>query len=226
MKKRLCFTLLFLTAMFAMPLHLLAQATASGAVTGAITDPSQAVINGASVTIVSLSTDAKRTTITNTSGGYRFDLLSAGSYKLTVSSTGFSTVTENVELLVGQTVSANITLHPGATTQTVEVAGENPLIDTTKTSVSAEITPDEVVSLPMVGQDVADLAYLAPGVDRLLRPDEEPLRDSLGQWRRRPQRECDRKRRRQQGQHRRRSGDAASDGSGGGVFHQHAALLG
>ncbi len=164
MTKRCCLTLLFLIALFAMPLHLLAQATASGAVTGTITDPTQAVISGAAVTIVSVSTDAKRTTTTTSSGTYRFDLLSAGNYKLTVSSTGFSTVTENFELMVGQTVSANIALHPGAATQTVEVAAENPLIDTTKTSVSAEITPNEVQQLPMVGQDAADLAYLAPGV--------------------------------------------------------------
>ena len=164
MKKRFRLTLLFLLALSAMPLHLLAQATASGAVTGTIIDPSSAVVNGAQVTIVSSATDEKRTTVTNTAGTFRFDLLQAGSYKLTVSSTGFSTVAENFEILVGQTVSANITLHPGATTQTVEVAGENPLIDTTKTSVSAEITPNDVQQLPMVGQDVADLAYLAPGV--------------------------------------------------------------
>src|ERR1700738_1731047 len=164
MKMRFCSTLLFLPARFPTPHHLPAQPTASGSVTGTVSDPSQAVVSGAEVTIVSSSTDAKRTTTTNTAGTYRFDLLPAGTYKLTVSSAGFSTATENIELLVGQTVSTNITLHPGAATQTVEVAGENPLIDTTKTSVSVEITPTEVQQLPMVGQDVADLAYLAPGV--------------------------------------------------------------
>src|SRR5882757_7048321 len=113
MKKRLALSLLFLFALTAIPVRLFAQATASGSVTGTVTDPSQAVVSGASITIVSLSTDAKRTTTTNTSGGYRFDLLSAGNYKLTVSGTSFSTVTENFEVMVGQTVSANITLHPG-----------------------------------------------------------------------------------------------------------------
>ncbi len=198
MNKRLSFLLLFLFAMAAVPMHLAAQATASGSLQGTVSDPSQAVVSGAEVTIVSLSTDAKRTTTTNSSGGYRFDLLSAGNYKLTVAGTGFSTVTENLELMVGQTVSANITLRPGSTTTTVEVAAENPLIDVTKTSVSAEITPTEVQELPMVGQDVADLAYLAPGreADRLLRSDQESLRDPLRQRRRRTQRERDRERRR------------------------------
>jgi hypothetical protein len=164
MRKRTGITLLFLFALFATPLHLLAQATASGAVTGTVSDPSQAVVTGAEVTIVSLATDEKRTTTTNSTGAFRFDLLPAGNYKLTISSSGFSTVTQSVELLVGQTLTSNISLRPGAATQTVEVAGENPLIDTTKTSVSTEITPTEVEQLPMVGRDVANLAYLAPGV--------------------------------------------------------------
>ena len=164
MTKRYCIPLLFLIALFATPLHLRAQATASGAVTGTVIDPSQAVINGAEVSIVNVATDEKRTTTTTTAGTFRFDLLQAGKYKLSVTNSGFSTVAESVELMVGQTVSANITLRPGAATQTVEVEGENPLIDTTKTSVATEITPDEVQELPMVGQDAADLAYLAPGV--------------------------------------------------------------
>jgi outer membrane receptor protein involved in Fe transport len=164
MNKRLSLMLLFLLAMAVSPLRLLAQATASGAVTGTVSDPSQAVVNGAEISIVNAATDATRTTTTNNSGSYRFDLLQAGNYKLTVKSTGFSTTVQTLELLVGQTVTANVTLRPGSATQTVEVAGENPLIDTTKTSVGTEITPSEVEQLPMIGRDVANLAYLAPGV--------------------------------------------------------------
>jgi len=166
MNKRICCTLLFLLAITAMPLRMLAQATASGSVTGTVSDASSAVVNGAVVTIVSSATDEKRTTTSNTAGSFRFDMLQAGSYRLTVSSTGFSSVTENFEILVGQTVSANVTLHPGATTQTVEVAGENPLIDTTKTSVSTEITPSEVQQLPMVGRTWPTSRILHPASNR------------------------------------------------------------
>jgi hypothetical protein len=144
--------------------QVVAQATASGTVLGTISDPSQAVVNGAKVTIASVSTGAERTTVTSSEGSYRFDLLPAGTYKLTVEGSGFSTATQAITLLVGQTATANLTLKPGAATQTVEVAGINPLVDVMKTSVSTEITPTEVQDLPMVGQDVADLAYLAPGV--------------------------------------------------------------
>ena len=73
--------------------QVVAQATASGTVLGTISDPSQAVVNGAKVTIASVSTGAERTTVTSSEGSYRFDLLPAGTYKLTVEGSGFSTVT-------------------------------------------------------------------------------------------------------------------------------------
>jgi hypothetical protein len=146
------------------PKTLLAQATASGTVVGTVSDSSQAVVAGAEVTITSVATGTTRTMLTNSVGGYRFDLLPAGSYKLKVKSSGFSTAVQSVELLVGQTATSNVTLTPGAASQTVEVQASNMLVDTTKTSVSVEITPSEVQELPMVGRDVANLAYLAPGV--------------------------------------------------------------
>src|SRR5260370_13682102 len=146
------------------PTVVVEQATATGPVVGTLTDPSQAVIDGAHVTITSVSTGTERTTVTNNAGSYRFDLLPAGAYKLSVQGSGFSTATASLELLVGETATANVTLKPGAATQTAEVLGINPLVDVMKTSVSTEITPTEVQDLPMVGQDVADLAYLAPGV--------------------------------------------------------------
>jgi hypothetical protein len=163
-KRVLRITLLFLLAFTAIPIHLLAQATASGSIQGTVTDSADAVVSGAEVSITSLSTDAKRTATTNSAGSYRFDLLPVGKYKVQISAAGFSSVVETVELLVGQTVNSNVALKPGATTQTVEVSAENTVIDTTKTSVGVEITPSEVQNLPMVGQDVANLAYLAPGV--------------------------------------------------------------
>ena len=154
---------LFLVALMA-PNAVFGQATASGTLLGTISDPSQAVINGAEVSITSVSTGTSRTMVTNNAGNYRFDLLQAGAYKLTVKANGFTTAVQNIELLVGQTATSNVTLTPGATSQTVEVEASNPLVDVMKTSVSSEITPSDVQQLPMVGQDVANLAYLAPGV--------------------------------------------------------------
>src|ERR1700751_931641 len=140
------------------------QATASGTVEGTVLDKSQSSISGAEVVITSKATGATRTATTSDVGTFRFDLLSAGFYTVRVSKSGFGAVVQTVELLVGQTASANVTLNPGSVSEVVEVSEEAPLLDTTKTSVSQDITPKEVEELPMVGRDVANLAYLAPGV--------------------------------------------------------------
>jgi len=141
-----------------------AQATASGTIQGTVFDKSQAVVTGAEILITSKATGTTRTTTTGDDGGYRFDLLSAGVYTVRVSKQGFSTIVETVQLLVGQTAMANATLEPGAVASIIEVTDTAPIMDTTKTSVSQDITPREVEELPMVGRDVANLAYLAPGV--------------------------------------------------------------
>src|SRR5581483_11296184 len=78
--------------------------------------------------------------------------------------TGFGTVVQRVDLLVGTTVSANATLKPGATGEVVEVTAGAPLVDTEKTGVGQSVTPSEVENLPLVGRDAANLAYLVPGV--------------------------------------------------------------
>jgi Carboxypeptidase regulatory-like domain/TonB dependent receptor len=144
--------------------RLFAQATATGNIQGTVVDQSQAVVAGAEVTLTNLANGSTRTTTTNDSGTYRFELLSAGNYTAKINAKGFSTVEVKIELLVGQTAIGNATLTPGSTSQTVQVSAENPIIDLNKTSVSTDITPSEVENLPMVGRDVANLAYLAPGV--------------------------------------------------------------
>ena len=95
MKKCICIALLSLLALASQTSNLFGQATASGNVEGTVTDPSQAVVTGAAVELSSVATGVKRSAVTSSSGSFRFDLLSAGKYKVTVASTGFSTVVEN-----------------------------------------------------------------------------------------------------------------------------------
>ncbi|HET7347069.1 MAG TPA: TonB-dependent receptor [Acidobacteriaceae bacterium] len=145
-------------------LHLGAQATATGAISGTVTDASGAVIQGATVTATNNSNGASRTATSNDSGQYRFDFLPAGGYTVKIAKQGFAGTTQNVELLVGQTAAANAALKPGSATTTVEVTAQSPLVDVQKTSVSQEITPSQVEEMPLIGRDVANLAYLVPGV--------------------------------------------------------------
>jgi hypothetical protein len=147
-------------------LSLFGQVTANASLQGTITDKSQAVIgNKAEVTITNKETGASRTTKTNDTGGYTFESLPAGHYSIKTTAPGFSTVeAKDVELQVGRTTTQNFTLLPGAVSETVEVTSAAPLVDQTKTDVSTNITPEQITDLPLIGRDIADLAYLAPGV--------------------------------------------------------------
>jgi hypothetical protein len=154
-----CLVLLSTTSLFG-------QATANASLQGTITDKSQAVIgNKAQVTLTNKENGATKTTTTNDTGGYRFDSLSAGMYSIKATAPGFSTAeAKDVELLVGRTSTQNFSLSPGGVSETVEVTSAAPLVDQTKTDVSTNITPEQITELPLIGRDIADLAYLAPGV--------------------------------------------------------------
>ena len=158
-----CVLLLAVTAVVG-AVSMFGQATASGSIQGVVSDQTQAMVIGANVVATNNATGLKRTTVTNDTGFYRFDLLPTGPYTVKVAKGGFAGFVQTVELLVGQTANLNATLKPGAANEVVEVTSTAPLVDTTKTSVGQSITPEEVEQLPMLGRDVANLAYLAPGV--------------------------------------------------------------
>src|SRR5579864_3831614 len=101
-----------------------------GNVVGTVTDSSGAAVVGAEVTATNVGTAVTVTTKTGSSGEYRFDHLLAGTYRLTARMTGFKTVSENVDVELNKTGTRNMTLIPGATTETVEVSGIPPTIDT------------------------------------------------------------------------------------------------
>jgi carboxypeptidase family protein/TonB-dependent receptor-like protein len=142
------------------------QVTATSSLQGTVTDKTQAVLgNKAEVTLVNKETGATRTVNTNDAGEYKFEAVPAGTYTLKVTAAGFSAAeAKDVEVLVGRTVTQNFTLNPGGVSETVEVTTAAPLVDQTKTDVSTNITPQQIQDLPLIGRDIADLAYLAPGV--------------------------------------------------------------
>jgi hypothetical protein len=164
-KRWLCIAVMSCLALLSSS-SLFAQVTATASLQGTITDKSQAVIgNKAEITITSKETGAVRTMKTNDAGEYKFEALSAGIYSIKVTAPGFSiTEAKNVELLIGRTATQNFSLSPGAVSETVEVTATAPLVDQTKTDVSTNITPEQITDLPLIGRDIADLAYLAPGV--------------------------------------------------------------
>lgn len=141
------------------------QVTASSTLQGTVTDKTGAAVVGADVTVTSAATGVSRTVKTGSDGGYRVDPLAVGYYNVSVAMQGFETAkAQRVETLVGAATTQNFTLKVGSATESVEVSAEAPLLDSLKTDVSQNITPRQVEDLPMIGRDVANLAYLAPGV--------------------------------------------------------------
>lgn len=105
-----------------------AQTLVSGDLTGIITDPTGAVIANAKVTIKSLDRGDTQSATSNSTGSYRFSLLTPGKYSVTVSQTGFRTLERSTTVAVGQITSVNLTLQMGQATETIEVSGAAPVI--------------------------------------------------------------------------------------------------
>jgi hypothetical protein len=141
------------------------QATTSAALQGTITDQSDAFMKSVKVEITSKEQGWTRTTETTDTGFYRFELLPAGIYSIKVNASGFSTAeAKDVVLQVGATTTQNFALKPGAVSEVIEVTSAVPLVDQEKTDVSTNITPQQIQELPLIARDIADLAYLSPGV--------------------------------------------------------------
>ena len=140
------------------------QATASATLQGTVSDPSGAMVAGATVTITNKDQGWTRTTTTVDTGFYRFELLPAGFYSVKVTHAGFATASvDRAELLVGQATMQDFQLKAGQVSEVIEVTAAAPVVDTEKTQVGIEITPSDVNNLPLNGRDFGNLAYLAPG---------------------------------------------------------------
>lgn len=142
------------------------QATATGTLTGVVTDSTGAALPHVAVTATETGTNARRTTTTSPTGEYRFDLLPAGQYVVHIDAPGFSpSDTPPMALQVGSSLTANVPLKTGTVATVVEVETTNSaLLDTEKTDSSTNVTTQQIQDLPMNGRDFANLAILAPGV--------------------------------------------------------------
>lgn len=141
-----------------------AQTLVSGDLTGIITDPTGAVIANAKVTIKSLDRGDTQSATSNSTGSYRFSLLTPGKYSVTVSQTGFRTLERSTTVAVGQITSVNLTLQMGQATETIEVSGAAPVINVDTANVSTTFDLRSVTNIPNPGGDITNLAQLAPGV--------------------------------------------------------------
>jgi len=142
-----------------------AQSTDTGTVVGTVSDPSGAVVVGASVNLTDVSTSRSRTVQTNADGRYIFVNTIPGNYDLTFTKPGFSTTkATGQKVSVGTSVTVNITLQVGATSVEVEVTAAGIELQTMNATVGNTVTAAALDAMPSINRDVSSFVELQPGV--------------------------------------------------------------
>lgn len=143
-----------------------AQGVGSSAdLTGTVTDPAGASVPNAKMTAVDEARGVQRSAVTDDQGTYRLSGLAPTSYKITVEHAGFQTeITTGVVLTVGQTLVLDFHLKVAATSSTVEVTSELPVVETERGSQADTITQNYVADLPINQRSYLAFTLLVPGV--------------------------------------------------------------
>jgi len=129
---------------------------------GRVTDQSDAVLPGVTVTVTQTDTGLTRSEVTNADGSYVLSNLPTGPYRLEVSLAGFRTYAQTgIVLQVAGTPTINVVLSLGAVEETVTVEGAAPLVDTQSAGVSEVVRTQEILALPLNGRNAADLVSIA-----------------------------------------------------------------
>ena len=142
----------------------LAQA-GRGGISGLVSDPSGAIVNGASVSALNHATGVTLHTVTSAAGLYSFVSLSPGSYIVTATQKGFESVAQdNVLVTVDQVSTVNIGLKVGMFTETVTVSTAPELVDTSNSTVGQLIDSATIARFPTLDRNIYDLIQLSAGV--------------------------------------------------------------
>jgi hypothetical protein len=147
-----------------LPLKLLLAQTNTTALSGTVTDVTNAVITGADVTISNVATGSKQSTRTSSNGEYSFKQIQPGTYEVEVIAQGFAKQDEKVELLVSTPLTLAIKLTVGGNEQTVTVEASLAEVNTTDATLGKAFNPDQVANLPYLANNVTYLLSLQPGV--------------------------------------------------------------
>jgi Carboxypeptidase regulatory-like domain/TonB dependent receptor len=136
-----------------------------GTVSGILTDPSGAAIQGAKVTLQDEEKGYKFTATSNREGEYLFVSIPPGLYSVTAEKAGFKkTERTHVKLSISENPTANLTLKVAGASQSVDVRAQSESIDT-QDAVTGQVVDRRLINdLPLIDRNVQDLIYLAPGI--------------------------------------------------------------
>src|SRR5215475_4498113 len=142
---------------------ILAQSTATGTVSGQVTDQTNAVIVGATVTLTDNDTGGTRSTTTNDTGRYLFVNVNPGNYDVSVRRPGFTeTRVPAQKVTVGTVTTINVAMKVGEATQSITVEASGVTLQTMNATVGTTIGFQNLQELPNLSRDVSSLLTLQP----------------------------------------------------------------
>ena len=140
------------------------QNVTSATLSGRIEDARGAVISGANVIAIHVQTNQQHTATSDAEGQYRFPYLRIGDYDVKVDAQGFSSLTKQLTLSVGQSLDLPLKLDVAGVSAQVNIDSDVPIVETVRTQITETIRPREINELPLNGRNYLDLALLVPGV--------------------------------------------------------------
>lgn len=133
-------------------------------ISGQVTDQSGAILPGATVQITNEDTGIIRALVTDAEGRYRARELALGRYRIAASQSGFQTVVRTgVVLTIGREAVVDFKLPIGEITTEVQVTGDAPLVETTRSDMAGLVTQSQVSNLPLNARDFSQLINLQAG---------------------------------------------------------------
>lgn len=138
----------------------------TAALSGSVTDPAGAAVNGAKVTVTNTQLGISRTYTTKDTGLYTFPFLPAGVYALEVQAPGFKHYTQaGITLAAGKDVEQNVSLNVGAVSETVEVTSQAPLVNADNANISEDLSARFSEDLPLNFRSVISLTLVNSSVN-------------------------------------------------------------
>lgn len=137
--------------------------------TGTVSDPDGAPLPGVTVGARNEANGSLRSVVTSIAGGYRFQGMTPGSYTITFSLSGFTTVEHPGMLLrVGQSPQLSMTMVLGSIEETLTVTAVSPMVEVASKEVGGSLTAREIENLPSINRSFIMFASLLPGVHAAL----------------------------------------------------------
>jgi Carboxypeptidase regulatory-like domain/TonB dependent receptor len=141
-----------------------ARAQGLGSIVGRVLDPNGAAVASARVTATHEGTGFSRSGTTDADGLYVIPSLEPATYNVSAEAPGFSTLRQSgIVLLADQSLTVNLSLKLGATTEMVTVLGNALQVDTSTSTLKQVIEQERISELPLNGRNAAQLTLLVPG---------------------------------------------------------------